>query len=289
MNLVVVGSTGQLARHLRELLPHARFLSRADVDLADPSRLEQALLAAQPSCIVNAAAYTAVDRAESEPALAWAVNAIAPALMAQTAEKLGVPLIHVSTDYVFGGQTQAPLRASDPVQPINAYGRTKLGGELAVAALCKQHWILRTSWVFSEHGANFVKTMLRLAADRPELRVVDDQHGKPTYAADLAQLVARLATTPAASSILPYGVHHATGGPAVSWRQFADKIIDAGYGAGLLPRRVPVIGITTAEYPTPARRPANSVLEAASLPEGTTFDWQAGLERVISALKTNVR
>src|SRR5262245_1191035 len=136
MSLLVVGSTGQLARHLRELLPQARFLSRADVDLADVARLEQALLAAQPSCIVNAAAYTAVDRAESEPALAWAVNAIAPAVMARAAEKLGVPLIHVSTDYVFGGQTQAPLRANDPVQPINTYGRTKLGGELAISTLC---------------------------------------------------------------------------------------------------------------------------------------------------------
>lgn len=282
MSVVVVGSTGQLARHLRELLPEARFLARSDADLADPAALQKALLAAHPSCIVNAAAYTAVDRAENERALAWAVNAEAPVVMARVAAGLDVPLVHVSTDYVFGGQRDEGWRASDAVEPINTYGRTKLAGELAIATLCTRHWILRTSWVFSEYGSNFVKTMLRLAAERPELRVVDDQRGRPTYAGDLARLVTKLTASPEA---LPYGLHHATGGDAVSWREFADAIVEVGYRLGVLARRVPVRGIRTSEYPTPARRPANSVLEPDALPAGIVFDWRAGLERVVSALK----
>jgi dTDP-4-dehydrorhamnose reductase len=285
MSIVVVGSSGQLAYHLRELLPHARFLSRADADLANPTALENALLAAQPTCIVNAAAYTAVDRAESETGLAWAVNADAPALIARIATKLNAAFVHVSTDYVFGGQGQRAWLASDPVAPINVYGRSKLAGELAVATLCRQHWILRTSWVFSEHGANFVKTMLRLAAEKPELRVVDDQRGRPTYARDLAQLIAALCSAARPDEVLPFGLHHATGGPAVSWREFAERIIEVGYRRGMLARRVPVIGIRTDEYPTPARRPANSVLEPAAFPAGIAFDWQAGLERVMSRLQ----
>ena len=288
MNVVVVGSNGQLARHLRDLLPDARFLSRADADLADLAGLRKALLAAQPSHIVNAAAYTAVDRAESEPELAWSINADAPAALAQIAHTLAVPLVHVSTDYVFDGNGTAPWRTDDAVNPLNVYGRTKLAGELAVRTLCARHWILRTSWVFSEYGTNFVKTMLRLARERSELRVVDDQRGQPTYAGDLAQLIARLVTDPLAGETFQYGVHHATGGPAVSWREFADAIVELGYRAGMLPRRVPVIGIRTAEYPTPARRPENSVLEPSTdlaTLNMVRFDWRAGLERVIGALE----
>jgi dTDP-4-dehydrorhamnose reductase len=282
MSIVVLGSSGQLARHLRELLPEARFLARAEADLADPAAVRKVLLAARPTCIVNAAAYTAVDRAESEPTLAWTVNAEAPAVMARVAGQLDVPLVHVSTDYVFSGHAGNGWRSSDPVSPVNTYGRSKLGGELAVATLCAKHWILRSSWVFSEYGSNFVKTMLRLAAERPELRVVDDQRGCPTYAGDLARLVARVTASPEA---LPYGLHHATGGPAVSWREFADSIVEVGYRLGVLANRVPVRGIRTSDYPTAARRPANSVLEPDALPGGITFDWQAGLERAVGALK----
>jgi dTDP-4-dehydrorhamnose reductase len=285
MSVVVFGSSGQLATHLREFLPQARFLSRADADLGDATAVQNALLGAQPSFVINAAAYTAVDRAESEQPLAWAVNAAAPAAMATIAAKLNVPLVHVSTDYVFGGSSDAPWRAHDPVNPVSVYARTKLAGELAVSTLCARHWTLRASWVFSEHGANFVKTMLRLAGQRPELKVVDDQRGRPTYARDLARLIAKLATAPEPHTVLPYGVHHATGGPAVSWREFADAIVDSSYRLGLLARKVPVIGISTAEYPTPAKRPANSVLEPTAFAAGTTFDWQAGLERVLENLK----
>jgi len=285
MSVIVLGSTGQLATHLRELMPQARFMGRADADLSDAAALYRKLVDARPSFIVNAAAYTAVDRAESEPALAWAVNADAPAAMARAAAKLDVPLVHVSTDYVFGGQSGEPWKVGDPVAPINLYGRTKLAGELAVSTLCAKHWILRTSWVFSEHGANFVKTMLRLAAQRPELRVVNDQKGIPTYARDLARLIVTLATAPSANETMAYGLHHATGGPAVTWRDFAEAIVDAGYRHGLLATRVPVTGIPTSQFPTPARRPANSVLASGGFPAGLEFDWKGGLERVIGILK----
>lgn len=288
MSGVVIGSSGQLATHLKEFLPEARFLSRADVDLADTARLERVLREAGAAYIVNAAAYTAVDRAESEPEAAWSVNALAPAAMARVARALDVPLVHVSTDFVFDGSGQAPWRTDDPTRPLSAYGRTKLAGELAVQTLCSRFWILRTSWVFSEHGANFVKTMLRLAGERPELRVVDDQRGRPTYARDLAQLISKLVAEPQARESHRYGIHHATGGPAVSWREFAEAIVELGFKDGLLKRRVPVIGIKTVEYPSPAKRPLNCVLEPSEIlaaPQQFQFDWQAGLERTIHRLR----
>lgn len=289
MSGLVIGSSGQLASHLKEILPDARFLSRADVDLASSAQLERVLRDANPtSYLVNAAAYTAVDRAESEPELAWAVNSSAPATMARVAQDLRIPFVHVSTDYVFSGEGDRPWRTDDPLRPVNVYGRTKLAGELAVQTLCSRHWILRTSWVFSEHGANFVKTMLRLAAEKPELRVVDDQRGRPTYAGDLARLIAGLVTRPLGGEHAHYGVHHATGGPAVTWREFADVIVRIAFEDGLLKRRPPVIGIPTSEYPTPAKRPANSVLQpsdAIARAVQVDFHWQAGLERMIQQLR----
>ncbi len=180
MTFLVLGRTGQLASHLQITSPDAWFWDRATADLSDVANLEEKLVAAAPAAIVNAAAYTAVDRAETEPDLAWRINAEAPAAMARAARRLDVPLIHVSTDYVFDGASGSPYVETDGTRPPSVYGRSKLGGELAVATLCAKHWILRTSWVFSEHGHNFPKTMLRLARERTELRVVDDQHGRPT-------------------------------------------------------------------------------------------------------------
>lgn len=285
MNVVVLGSSGQLASHLKEWLPHANFLSRAEVDLADGDALERTLRAARPTHIINAAAYTAVDRAESEPALAWAVNAEAPAAMARVANALDIPLVHISTDYVFDGRQSTPWRPDDAVNPINVYGRTKLAGEIAVKTLCRRHWILRTSWVFSEYGANFLKTMVRLAGERAELRVVEDQRGRPTYAGDLARLAVKLVEDGEARCA--YGLYHATGGPVVSWRDFAETIVDVGTNAGVVPRRIPVIGIPSSDYPTPAMRPRNSALEpseALAWSDELRFDWQAAVRRVIDKL-----
>lgn len=283
MNVLVIGSTGQLARHLRELMPNAVFWSRTDADLTDPAALEGKALAARPDLIINAAAYTAVDRAESEPEIAWRVNADAPAALARAASKLDAPFIHVSTDYVFNGSGADPYSETDPVGPLGTYGATKLGGELAVRTIHPKHWILRTSWVFSEFGANFVKTMLRLAREREELNVVADQRGRPTYAGDIAAAIVGLAREPAS---VPYGIHHATGGSAVSWHEFATEIIERAHKVGLIAKKPAIHPIPTTSYPTPAKRPLNSVLTpSSSLTRIARFDWESGLDRTLAKLK----
>lgn len=287
MSVIVLGSHGQLAQHLRLVLPRADFWGRAEVDFTNSPQLLQRLLSAGPAAIINAAAYTAVDRAESEPALAWQSNAEAPAAMARAAATLDVPLVQVSTDYVFDGVGDRPYRETDPVGPASVYGRTKLGGELAVQSLCKKYWILRTSWVFSPFGSNFVKTILRLARERPELRIVNDQRGCPTYAGDLARLIATLLSNTSAPPAIPWGLHHATGGPAVSWHEFATEICALSRRIGLIERLPEIRGIPTTEYPTPAKRPMNSVLQpSASLGEAAklSFDWRAGLEQALLAV-----
>lgn len=284
MTVLVLGSSGQLATHLREHLPDAEFWGRADLDLTEPTALADAIMGRKPELIINAAAYTAVDKAETERAAAWQLNAAAPALAARAAAALGIPILHISTDYVFDGRKTSPYAVGDATGPVNTYGVTKLAGETAVRTLCGAHWILRTSWAFSEHGANFVKTMLRLAAKGGNLRVVADQQGTPTYADDLAMLAARLARAPAS---LGYGTYHAVGGPATTWHGFATRIIERAQARRMLPAGIAVEPIATADYPTAARRPANSVL-APSVElsrTGARFDWERGLERVLSRLE----
>lgn len=283
MSVLVVGSTGQLAQHLRELLPSALFWSRTDADLSQPEALERKVLDAKPTFIINAAAYTAVDKAESDRDVAWRVNAESPAALARAGASLAAPLVHVSTDYVFNGAGDAPYDESTSVGPLGIYGLSKLGGELAVRTLHDKHWILRTSWVFSEHGANFVKTMLRLARDRDELRVVADQRGRPTYAGDIAAAIVGLLREPAA---VPYGTHHATGGSAVSWYEFATQIIGRAHERGLLTKKPAIHPIPSSSYPTPAKRPLNSVLvPSAALARLARFDWDSALDRTLAKLK----
>lgn len=286
MSALVLGSRGQLAHHLREVLPDARFWGRRERSLDDPDAAEAAVVEAAPSVIVNAAAYTAVDRAEEEPRIAWRVNAEGAACAARAAAKLGVPLIHVSTDYVFDGSSDRPYRETDPARPINVYGRTKLAGELAVTSLCPRHWILRTSWVFSELDGNFVTTMLRLASERSQLRVVADQRGRPTYAGHLARVIGALVAGRTRQTV-PWGIHHVSGGGTVSWYEFAERIIDTGLRDGLIKRRPCLNAITTAEYPTLARRPMNSTLEPSpALGQAVEMaDWQPGLEEVVTRLR----
>jgi dTDP-4-dehydrorhamnose reductase len=286
--ILVVGRTGQLARHLHALLPQATFWSRAEADLSQPEGLMAQILKLSPGAVINAAAYTAVDRAETERDLAWRINVDAPAAMARAAATLDVPLIHVSTDYVFDGNAAHAYRESDGVAPQNVYGLTKLGGEIAVRTLAPKHWILRTSWVFSEHGNNFVKTMVRLARERPELRVVNDQRGRPTYAGDLANLIVAL-LDPRLNGV-PHGTWHAGGDPAVSWCEFAATIFAKAAERGLIAKQPALTGIPTSQYPTPARRPANSVLEpstALHAGTGVAFDWRRGLDSVLEFLAAN--
>jgi dTDP-4-dehydrorhamnose reductase len=287
MSILVLGASGQLASHLRELLPAADFWGRGRLDLASPATVEPAIRAFGPSCIVNAAGYTAVDRAESERDAAFAVNAEAPAAMARAAALLGIPLVHVSTDYVFDGTKNGEYAVDDTCNPVSVYGESKLAGEHAVRRLAPQSWVLRTSWVFSEYGANFVKTILRLAREKEELRIVADQFGRPTYAGDLARLVAQIAQTAGAAARLPGGIYHAVGGAAVSWHEFAQAIVASAARQGRLARIPRVTAIPTAEFPTPAKRPANSVLTPSAELRASfdvTFDWASGLDRAIERL-----
>lgn len=281
MSVVVLGSSGQLASHLKELLPDAAFLGRSSLDLADLEAIPAALESLAPSAIINAAAYTAVDRAESEADQAWRLNTEAVAAVGRTAARLDIPVAHISTDYVFDGRKSGTYRADDPVCPLNVYGITKLGGELALRTLCPKHWILRTSWVFSEHGTNFVKTMLRLARTTPTLKVVADQRGRPTYAGDLARAIAALTYRNVEGAPLPFGTYHAVGGPDVSWHEFAQAIVSLAQSNGMLAERPAVQAIPTEAYPTPARRPANAVLAPSVEIEtvlGVRLDWRDGLE-----------
>lgn len=277
--MLVFGTTGQVARDLRRAHPGGVFLDRAAADLGDPPACARAIRAHAPAAVINAAAHTAVDRAEAEEPLATTVNGAAPGAMARACAELDIPFVHLSTDYVFDGSGTAPWRPDDPVAPLNAYGRSKLAGERAVAAAGGRYAVLRTSWVFSAHGDNFVKTMLRLSDTRDTLTVVADQVGGPTPARAIA--AACLAVADRLGRGAPSGLHHLAGTPAVSRADFARAILaEAG-------RAVTVIDIPAAGYPTPAPRPANSRLDGSGLLE--TFgiappDWRAGLRDVIGEL-----
>ncbi|MGH6884594.1 MAG: dTDP-4-dehydrorhamnose reductase, partial [Geminicoccales bacterium] len=291
MNVLVLGSSGQLAQHLREVLQGAMFWGRRECSLEDPAGAEAAILKAAPAAIVNAAAYTAVDKAEDEPEVAWRVNADGAAAAARAAATLDIPLIHISTDYVFDGDSERPYQESDPPRPINVYGKTKLAGEMAVASLCPRHWILRASWVFSEYDGNFVTTMLRLANERDRLRVVTDQHGRPTYAGDLARVIASLLTGQNQQAV-PCGIHHVSGGDATSWHHFAERIIARAHEEGLVKRPPLVEAIPTADYPSRARRPMNSILQPSAALQRTLrleLDWKAGLDEVLTRLRSGKR
>lgn len=279
--LLVFGRTGQVATELGRLAPEARFLGRDQADLSDPAACAAAIRASGCKAVLNAAAYTAVDRAETDPDLARVVNAEAPAAMARAAAELGVPFLHVSTDYVFDGSGDRPWAEGDPTGPLGVYGATKLAGERGIAAAGGQWAVLRTSWVFSAHGANFVRTMLRLGAGREALRVVADQHGGPTPAAGIAAAGLAMLGAMRADGGLG-GLYHFSGAPDTSWAGFAREIMAQ---AGLSCR---ITDIPTTDYPTPARRPANSRLNCAAILRDFGIsrpDWRAGLAQVLQELK----
>jgi dTDP-4-dehydrorhamnose reductase len=286
MRALVFGSTGQVARELRraagKLGIEASFLDRAAADLADPEACAAAVRAAPADVVVNAAAYTAVDTAEDEPDLATLVNGTTPGAIAAACAEKGVPFLHVSTDYVFDGAPGRPWREADPTGPLGAYGRSKLAGEAAITAACPDHVILRTAWVFSAHGTNFVKTMLKVGRDRPEMRVVGDQHGCPTAAADIAGALWTIAEDWGRGRGRA-GIFHYAGTPATTWAGFAEAI----FARTRWPAKPRVTAITTADWPTKALRPANSVLDCGAI-EGAYGiaqpDWQLGLDEVLEEL-----
>ena len=279
MSLLVFGRTGQLALALQKIAQDATFLGREGADLSSPTACIQAIHAARPSAVINAAAYTAVDRAEEEEALAHIVNGDAPGDMAQTCAELNIPLLHVSTEYVFDGSGTRPWQPGDEIAPLNAYGRSKAAGEAAVRAAGGHHAILRTSWVFSATGSNFVTTMLRLSETRDALNVVDDQIGGPTPALAIAEALLQMAGAMVAGQ--GGGTYHFAGHPATSWKCFARETFSC---AKLV---MDVTGIPTSEYPTPSQRPLNSRLDCASLETDfgiTPPDWRAALQDIVKEL-----
>lgn len=277
--MLVFGSTGQVARELARILPDAVFLGRDRADLSDPAACAAAIAAHKPAAVINAAAWTAVDAAETEEAAAMVVNAEAPAAMARACADLGIPFVHISTDYVFDGGGDAPFAPDHPTAPLGAYGRTKLAGEQGVRGAGGIHAILRTSWVFSAHGNNFVKTMLRLGAERDRLTVVGDQIGGPTPAAGIARACAAMAEQLIQNPKLS-GIRHYSGAPDVSWADFAREIFAQSGMA------CEVADIPTSDYPTPAARPLNSRMDCASLADFGLArpDWRAGLTDVLKDL-----
>lgn len=267
MGIVVIGRNGQLARSLAGLAiaqgDPLTVLGRPEIDLLRPDTAEPAITALAPDVVINATAYTAVDRAEDEPEAARAVNAEAPGLIAGICERIGSALIHVSTDYVFDGRKAEPYVEADDTAPASVYGATKLDGERRVAAVCARHLILRTAWLHSPHGANFVTAMLDLARREPTVPVVDDQRGSPTYAPHLAEVVLALARRIIDSGDIEWGLYHAAGTGVATRDELAREIFDRARRLGGPWARVRPIG--SAEFPTRARRPANSALDCSAL------------------------
>ena len=288
MRLLVAGASGQLAHALvqrsRQLAGVTVIaLGRPQLDLLDPASISHALDATRPDVVINAAAYTAVDKAESDAAAAFALNRDGAGALAAAAGAAGCPIIHVSTDYVFDGNKAGAYVEDDATNPMGVYGRSKLEGEAAVAAANARHVILRTAWVYSAHGHNFLKTMLRLARERPELRVVADQLGNPTFAPHLADAILAIAAQIGSARL--WGVYHATATSETTWHGFASAIIAAAKPLGV--PQVTVVPITTADYPTPARRPANSCLDCSKLERAFGLrlpPWQQGLGECVAEL-----
>ncbi|WP_420861692.1 dTDP-4-dehydrorhamnose reductase [Algirhabdus cladophorae] len=278
--ILVFGKSGQVATELAAL-PDTQCFGRDAADLTDPASSAALILQHAPSAVINAAAYTAVDKAEEDEDTAHLVNAQAPAAMARVCAEMGIPFVHISTDYVFDGSGTALWQPTDPVAPLGAYGRTKLAGEQAVSDSKGIFGILRTSWVFSAHGNNFVKTMLRLGASRDALTIVADQIGGPTAARDIAQTCHVMALQ-LAEDATKSGVYHFAGAPTLSWADFARAIFAK---AGL---DVAVTDIPSKDYPTPAARPANSRMDCTTTTQAfgvPPCDWDAALDAVLEQLK----
>lgn len=289
MRIVITGAKGQVGWELVRRAPAFGHEVLAwdveELDITDAEAVEAALTTSGATAVINAAAYTAVDRAEQESALAFAVNRDGPAHLAAACARLEIPLFHISTDYVYDGGKRDPYVEDDPVTPLGVYGASKLAGDEAVRQWLPRHLILRVSWVFGAHGHNFVKTILRLAREREELRIVADQHGCPTFAGDIAatllELVGRINAIDAGAS---WGVYHYRGEPATTWHGFASAIVEVARARGQTLAVRTVTPITTADYPLPAARPMNSVLDCGKLAAGFGIypqPWRPGLEAVL--------
>lgn len=290
LRVLQFGTTGQLARELIAQAPNwpleVTALSRADVDFLDPEKAAREVFHRKPDLVINAVAYTAVDKAETDIETCYEVNAETPAAIAGMCGHAGPAMVHVSTDYVFDGEKGSPYVETDDPHPLGAYGRMKLSGEQMVMAGCARSLVVRASWVVSAHGSNFIKTMLRLAGEGKPLRVVDDQWGRPTAAADLAGFILSQAERIAAAPLgdPAFGLLHFANEGETTWRRLAEAVMDEAYGD----KAPPVTPITTAEFPTPVKRPARGTLDTTRLAQVfgvTPRPWRAAVAEIVRELK----
>ena len=285
MRVLITGANGQVGSCLVKQLSNRSdvelvALDKRELDISNQLEVENLVLDFKPNFILNAAAHTAVDKAESEVNCAYEINEKGPQYLALAAKEVDAAILHISTDYVFEGNKAGSYRETDPTNPQGVYGASKLAGELAVAETTEKHIILRTAWVFSEHGNNFVKTMLKLAKDRDDLSVVGDQLGGPTYAGDIANTLIKMMDSVASGENVEYGTYHYSGMPYVSWFQFADRIFANAVEQGVLTNSPKLTSITTEQYPTPAKRPANSKLELMKIKANFNIeasDWKKAI------------
>lgn len=288
MRILITGCHGQVGSSLTEqLASHENTevfaLDREHLDITNQDAVNAAVAEFKPSIIINAAAHTAVDKAEEEIDLSYAINRDGPKYLAQAAQSVGAAILHISTDYVFEGNKAGEYVETDATNPQGVYGESKLAGEIAVAQACDKHIILRTAWVFGENGNNFVKTMLRLGENRDALSIVGDQFGGPTYAGDIAGALIQIAKRINQGNAVEYGVFHYSGLPHASWFDFADAIFDIAVEKGLLVKKPSLTSITTDQYPTPAKRPSNSRLSNEKIIQGFSVkasDWKAALNNI---------
>lgn len=291
MKILLTGKDGQVGFELRRSLAvigHVQAIGSADCDLSDEVAIRQAIRAYRPDVIVNSAAYTAVDRAENDAEKAHLINAHAPTVLAEEAQALNAMIVHYSTDYVFDGSKAVAYVESDIPNPLGVYGASKLAGESGVVRTCSRHLILRTSWVVGAHGGNFAKTMLRLASEKENLNVVSDQWGSPTSASYLADITAHLVRQ-AHKADFPFGLYHVAGAGQTNWHTYAMYVIGRARQAGWPIRVAPdaIRAITTSDYPSPTKRPANSRLDSTKL--RNTFglhvpEWQAGVDYILDQI-----
>ena len=283
MKILLTGANGQVGYEIIaacKTLPITLIAcDRQTLDITNQNSITETIAQHQPNFVINAAAYTAVDRAEKEHELAFAVNAKAPEYLAKACKKYRIPLLHISTDYIFDGRKNGSYCENDFATPLGVYGNSKWLGENAVRQHLDKHIILRVSWVFGRHGHNFVKTMLRLIQEREELRVVADQHGCPTYAGDIANAILHILSKPV------WGTFHYCGTPATTWHGFTAAILEKAQNTRPIVTKK-LIAILTKDYPTPAERPANSILDCSKFTKAFTLnpnDWNHGLNAVLSA------
>jgi dTDP-4-dehydrorhamnose reductase len=289
---IITGANGQVGKEIVKVfkskgIPILPF-DRKGLDISDRSRVGEIIFSEQPSLVINSAAYTAVDLAEKEQEKAFLINAEGVKNLADTCAKVSIPLFHISTDYVFNGEKDAPYTEEDQTGPQGAYGLSKLNGEKFLIKILPEHIILRTSWVFGRYGKNFIKTILRLGSKRDELKIVSDQKGCPTPAQDVAWVLQILAEKFFKETNLSWGTYHYAGTPGVTWFEFAQAVLEEAHSLAML-KKVPVLhAVTTSEYPTPAKRPANSQLNCEKIQKTFGLEvrsWRPGLIEVLKGIK----